>query len=109
MRACQSAPGRGQFLAGHLVTCQVRNHPGNWPRRPVTIENVGLAGGKIDLVSALHPCGAAMNLKRGIDREWTRKAPPAGAPVSPPPTGNGHGQPPTRHATGAPTAAAATR
>ena len=42
-----------------------------------------------------------MNLKRGIDREWTRKAPAAGAPVSLPANGNGDGHAATRHANGA--------
>ena len=42
-----------------------------------------------------------MNLKRGIDREWARKAPAADAPVSAPANGNGHGDAATRHANGA--------
>ena len=42
-----------------------------------------------------------MNLKRGIDREWARKAPAAGAPVSVPANGNGHGDAATTQANGA--------
>jgi type IV pilus assembly protein PilB len=48
-----------------------------------------------------------MNLKRGIDREWPRKAPTAGASVSLPASGNGHGPTATQDASAAAADAAA--
>src|SRR5437667_7744515 len=86
----QRARGLGQFLAGHLVARQVRNHPGCWPRRPASHGNSNSVAGLVTVVSALQSCLTAMSLKRAIDREWARKAPAASAPVSSPANGNGH-------------------
>src|SRR3989449_2098523 len=86
----QRARGLGQFLAGHLVARQVRNHPGCWPRRHASHGNSNSVAGLVTLVSALQSCLRARSLKRAIDREWARKAPAARAPVSPPANGNGH-------------------
>src|SRR3989440_519273 len=86
----QRARGLGQFLAGHLVARQVRNHPGCWPRRHASHGNSNSVAGLVTLVSALQSCLTAMSLKRAIDREWARKAPAASAPVSSPANGNGH-------------------
>src|SRR5438094_5856662 len=86
----QRARGLGQFLAGHLVARQARNHPGCWPRRHASHGNSNSVAGLVTLVSALQSCLTAMSLKRAIDREWARKAPAASAPVSSPANGNGH-------------------
>src|SRR5213596_870288 len=86
----QRARGLGQFLAGHLVARQARNHPGCWPRRHASHGNSNSVAGLVTLVSALQSCLTAMSLKRAIDREWARKASAASAPVSSPANGNGH-------------------
>src|SRR5437762_10463533 len=86
----QRARGLGQFLAGHLVARQARNHPGGWPRRHASHGNSNSVAGLVTLVSALQSCLTAMSLKRAIDREWARKASAASAPVSSPANGNGH-------------------
>src|SRR3989442_155822 len=86
----QRACGLGQFLAGHLVARQVRNHPGRWPQRHASDGNSNSMAGLVTLVSALQSRLTAMSLKRAIDREWAGKAPAASAPVSSPANGNGH-------------------
>src|SRR5437773_1875480 len=86
----QRARGLGQFLAGHLVARQARNHPGCWPRRHASHGNSNSVAGLVTLVSALQSCLTAMSLKRAIDRAWARKASAASAPVSSPANGNGH-------------------
>src|SRR2546422_6198170 len=64
----QRARGLGQFLAGHLVARQVRNHPGCWPRRHASHGNSNSVAGLVTVVSALQSCLTAMSL----DRKSTR-------------------------------------